>query len=83
MAWTVWPAPGSSPEAEDDPRGAGDGDGPGRRVEMLLGHWHGVPVWVQGRTAPDGRFVVERLITTDPELYLWPALGPGATLPPG
>lgn len=83
IPWTVWPAPWLAPSGEDDDSAAGDGQEPPRRVELLLGHWHGVPVWVEGRLRRNGQLVVERLITTDPELYLWPALHPGAILPPG
>ncbi|MEW6045678.1 MAG: hypothetical protein AB1609_04235 [Bacillota bacterium] len=87
IPYTVLPAewfePGHAADGEGDgPQSPAAGEGvAGARVELPLGHWHGVPVWVEGYVERPGRLVVERLITTDPDLYLWPALAPGRTLP--
>ncbi|MBE3598115.1 MAG: hypothetical protein IMX02_04720 [Limnochordaceae bacterium] len=57
---------------------AGDGSPfAGQRHEVLIGHWGGVPVWVELLHHADGRWRVQRLITTAAELYLWPSLFPG------
>ncbi|WP_324667671.1 hypothetical protein [Geochorda subterranea] len=76
IPWSVLTEPLEGREEE-----AG-GEAPEGVVQVALGSWRGVPVWVECRQGPGGRLVVERLVTTDPELYLWPALGPGAVLPP-
>lgn len=75
--WSVLPPP---EPAEPNPHAPGPRSS--RPVRLALGQRGGVPVWVECRAEPDGRLVVERLIATDPELYLWPALQPGAPLPP-
>jgi len=77
IPWSVLVGP-----AEEQGQEA-DGEAPAELVQMALGQWRGVPVWVECRRETGGRLVVERLVTTDPELYLWPTLGPGAVLPPG
>lgn len=48
----------------------------------MLGRHHGVPVWAEGRREASGWWRIERLLATDPELYLWPSLAPGSLLPP-
>lgn len=72
---------------EDDHRGA-DATGPGQPgggllldpADVFLGFHGGVPVWAQARWV-GGRWELVRLITTDPGLYLQPALAPGCRLP--
>ena len=78
MLYTVMP-----PEALWDGDGEGAGE-PGARaespVDLFLGFHEGIPVWAQARWA-EGGWQLLRLVTTEPALYLLPALAPGARLP--
>lgn len=88
IPYTVLPPEWSEPEGAEEGEGEGSkpidaaaGTAARSPVALLLGRWHGIPVWVEGYVECPGRLVVQRLITTDPDLYLWPALAPGRTLP--
>lgn len=79
IPWAVVPA-GEPEEAWCFEAGCPGPEAGPASVEVLLGTWRGVPVWVQGQPGPGGSLTVQRLVTTDPELYLWPALAPGSVL---
>ena len=77
MSWyAVVPFPWADGEPDAD---AGEPAG-GPAEELFLGWSGGVPVWARARRSPDG-WVLERLIATDPDLFLAAALAPGARLP--
>lgn len=80
IPYTIWPHcedPETQPETSADSPGAGADRG--APYDILLGYRAGVPV--RALAAWDGAAMrIVRLVTTDPSLYLEPALAPGSPL---
>ncbi len=96
IPYTIWPDPepaawpggepplGPIPEVAEPPKEARDTAGTlgqvGALCDIFLGYEQGIPV--RALVAWDGQgWRMVRLVTTDPALFLEPALAPGATLP--
>lgn len=81
IPYTIWPAPEEGDPLDEEAAGEPEGPpGDATVYDILLGYERGVPV--RALAAWDGSvWRMVRLVTTDPALYLEPALAPGSALP--